>query len=209
MTNLFKGTYIKLDRVIMQWEWYKRADVMRVFIHCLLKANHEHKLWQGIAIDRGQFITSYLKLADELGLSVRKIRTSLNRLEMTQELTCEKTSRYTRITVNKYNDYQKNDTLNDMQATCKRHASDTQVTTTKNYKNYKNEKNNKKHITQNMCVELSNDEKKILVNYAKKSNARNVDAYVNTLIQNGGYKKIIEDEKKKFAYKQSDNYGSF
>lgn len=50
-----------------------------------------------------------------------------------------------------------------------------------------------------VCV--TEKEIKILIDYAKKSNARNVDAYVNALIKNGGYKEIIEnaleEEKKK------------
>lgn len=209
MNNLFKGTYIKLDRVIMQWEWYKCSDVKSVFIHCLLKANHESKMWQGININRGQFVTSYSKLASETGLTVRKIRTSLKRLKMTHELTCETTNQYTMITINKYNDYQKNDTMIDNQMTRKRQTNDKQMTTTNNNKNNKNNKNDKKYTTQCVNVELSAEDKNILLTYARKSNARNIDAYIHTLIQNGGYKQIIEEEKKKNEYKQSENYGGF
>ena len=48
-----------------------------------------------------------------------------------------------------------------------------------------------------MCVNLSAEERKILEKYAKKSNARNVDAYVNALIKSGGYKQIIENAQEK------------
>lgn len=57
-----------------------------------------------------------------------------------------------------------------------------------------------------VCVELTKSQRKILVDYAKKSNARNVDAYVNTLIQNGAYLEIIEraeeEEKRRIAREQ-------
>lgn len=144
MSNLFKGSYIKVDRIIMDWEWYKNPDTMRVFLHCLLKANFESKSWQGITIQRGQFITSYSKLANELGLTNRKIRTSLKRLTMTGELTCCPTNKYTIITVNNYNPYQNNDTKNDKQLTGDCQTNDNQMTTTNNDKNIKNDKKEKK-----------------------------------------------------------------
>ena len=49
-----------------------------------------------------------------------------------------------------------------------------------------------------MCVDfLSKEDKKILKAYAKKSNARNISAYVNSLIVNGGYIEILKEEKQK------------
>lgn len=44
-----------------------------------------------------------------------------------------------------------------------------------------------------VCVELTKEEKQILVKYAKKSNARNIDAYINTLIQKGAHTEIIKN----------------
>ncbi len=44
-----------------------------------------------------------------------------------------------------------------------------------------------------VCVELTKEEKQILVKYAKKSNARNIDAYINTLIQKGAHVEIIKN----------------
>lgn len=53
-----------------------------------------------------------------------------------------------------------------------------------------------------VCVELTKEEKTILVKYAKKSNARNIDAYINSLIQNGAYKEIIKSEQEKEKVKK-------
>ena len=73
--------YIKLHRQFLEWEWYADAIVSRVFLHCLLRANHEARKWQGQKIERGSFITSYQKLSTETGLSIQNIRTALKKLK--------------------------------------------------------------------------------------------------------------------------------
>lgn len=111
--------WIKLYRQMINWEWYKNTTTKVVFLHILLKVNYENKKWQGIDIPRGSYITSINNLADELGLTPRKIRTSLNNLKMTHEITIKTTHRYTCITLENYEKYQcctdKSDTVNDKQ----------------------------------------------------------------------------------------------
>lgn len=104
---------------------------MRVFLHLLLTVNHEDKKWQGTLIKRGSKITSYANLAEETGLSVRSIRTAINKLKSTSEVTSQSTNRFTVVTVQKYEEYQAK-----RQAT--RHPSDKQTTTTKEDKEIKN-----------------------------------------------------------------------
>lgn len=79
---------------------------MRLFIHCLLKANHKQKDWHGIQIRRGQFVTSLSSLSKELRISERSIRTSIKRLKMTGEVTDRTTNRFRLITITHYDDYQ-------------------------------------------------------------------------------------------------------
>jgi hypothetical protein len=64
-------------------------------------------------------VVSYEILSKELGLSVREIRTSLNHLKSTSEVTHQTTSQYSVITVSKYSDYQSvaGEATNDRQAT--------------------------------------------------------------------------------------------
>lgn len=113
--NLKKG-YIKLYRSLLDWEWYDDKNVCRLFTHCLLRANHADRTWHGQIIRRGSFITSYEKLSTETSLTVREIRTALNKLKMTNELTCKSTSRNTTIIINNFNFYQPNDIQNDLQS---------------------------------------------------------------------------------------------
>lgn len=138
MSSISQNGFVKLFRNIVDWEWYTEPNVVRLFIHCLIKANHAPKKWQGIIIHAGSFVTSYSKLAQDLKLSERNIRTAINRLKSTGELTHSTTSRYSIITVNNWNEYQSGDTRIDTQLTGCRQTSDRQVTTNNNDKNDKN-----------------------------------------------------------------------
>lgn len=141
--------WIKIHRKMLEWEWYNDNNTKVLFLHLLLTANHKDKKWQGETIKRGQKITSLQHLAEETNLSVRQVRTSLNKLKSTNELTIKTTSRFTLITIEKYSDYQDkdeeddkvNDKQDDKQTTNKRQTNDKQTTTNKNEKNDKNEKN--------------------------------------------------------------------
>ena len=93
-----------------------------------MKANYTEKEWEGKKIPIGSFVTSYETLARELKLSLRNIRTALEHLKSTGEVTCKGTSQHSIITVKNYLNYQKIDMQNDNQTTCDRQASDKQVT---------------------------------------------------------------------------------
>jgi biotin operon repressor len=98
--------WISLHRKITKWEWYDDANTFRVFIHCLLLANHEKKKWRGIDVERGQFITSQANLGLSLGLSVQSIRTCLDKLKSTDELTVNITNKYSIISITNYDEMQ-------------------------------------------------------------------------------------------------------
>lgn len=98
--------FVQLHRKIIDWEWYKNSNTCKLFIHCLLKANHTLCKWEGITIKRGQFVTGRKKLALETGLSEQECRTALDHLKATKELTIKATKRYSIITVNNWQLYQ-------------------------------------------------------------------------------------------------------
>lgn len=58
---------------------------------------------------RGEFVTSLKTITEETGLTIRKIRTSTNRLKSTSEMTIKSTNKYTIITICNYDTYQCND----------------------------------------------------------------------------------------------------
>ena len=70
MAHLKSNGFVKLDRGILDWEWYEDTYTARLFFHCILKANWKPGVWKGQPYKRGQFITSLPILAKELGLSL-------------------------------------------------------------------------------------------------------------------------------------------
>jgi len=136
--------YVKLFRKLLEWEWYDDANTFRLFMHCLMKANYQDKVWHGIKVNRGSFLTSRDKLADELKLSVQNIRTAISHLESTGELTNKPTNKNRIVSVCNYESYQvKKDATNqqaNQQLTINQPTTNQQLTTTNKEKNIKNDK---------------------------------------------------------------------
>lgn len=93
-------------RKIMQWEWYTDVNTAHLFRHCILRANYTDTVWRGIEVKRGSFITSLQTLSTETGLTVKQVRTALEKLEKTGEVANCSTSKYRIITVKNYDLYQ-------------------------------------------------------------------------------------------------------
>lgn len=151
--------YIKLYRKMLDWEWWDDVNTRTVFIYLILSANYKPSRWKGIDIGRGQLVTSYEKIANATGLSVRNVRTSLARLETTGEVTRLVTGKWQLVTIEKYTFYQgerqASDKVADREVTGKRQASDKEVTTNKEYKEYKNIRNQEeKNIYRELPPEL-------------------------------------------------------
>jgi hypothetical protein len=162
--------WIKIHRQILEWEWYSDTNTFRVFLHLLLKANHKEKKYRGMDLKIGTIITSRDILALETGLSVRQIRTSLDKLKTTNELTIKTSSQGTVIEVVNYKKYQ----LTTNELTNERPLNDHQTTTNKNVKNEKNERSIFIEPTYNdileYCIERKNgvDVNKFLNFYSSK-----------------------------------------
>ena len=141
--------HIKLDRKILSWEWYNDANTFRVFIHLLLMATHKDGKYKGFSIKRGQVITGRLKLATTLSLSEMEIRTAINKLKSTGEITIQVTNRFSIVTICKYDVYQYSKNLDNQQnnqpstklATNNQPTINQQATTFNNVYNDKNVNN--------------------------------------------------------------------
>ena len=103
--------WIKLHRSMLEWEWYGDINGMRLFTHCLLRANHKDKKWRGMDINRGQFYTSLDTLREETGLTSMQLRTCFSKLKATGEVTSSGMARGRMVTVVKYDEYQDHDRL--------------------------------------------------------------------------------------------------
>ena len=139
--------FILLYRQITEWEWYQNPNTFRVFLHCLLMANFTDGRFEGMDIKRGQFVTSLPSLSKQTRLSIQQVRTALDHLKSTGEITDYSTSKYRVITVVKYDQYQIDNRQNNSQSTGNQQASNSQSTGEqqqykKNNKNNNDKKNN-------------------------------------------------------------------
>ena len=129
--------YIKIHRQLLNWEWYEDTNAKVLFLHLLLTANYKAKRWRGMDLKAGTVITGYGKLAKSTGLSVQQVRTALDKLRVTNEITIKTSNKGTVIQVVKYSKYQ----LITSKPTDEQQTSNNQVTT-----NNKEKKEKKKRV---------------------------------------------------------------
>ncbi len=95
-----------LYRKIKDWRWYKDPNTFRLFIHLLLEASRKQFDFEIHKLLPGQVITGRKVLAMDLGLSEQQIRTSINKLKSTSEITIKSTNKFSIITICKWDEYQ-------------------------------------------------------------------------------------------------------
>lgn len=133
--------FVKLYRSMLTWEWYDDINVKILFLHLILTANYEDKKWRGKVIKRGQRVVSVKKLSEELGITVRQVRTAIDKLVMTNEMTNSKFAECNVLTLVNYDKFQSvtNEKASVGQTSDKRltnrgQTSDKSMATTKEYK---------------------------------------------------------------------------
>ena len=137
------STYVKLDRNLLNWRWWKNRNTLQVFLWLLCRANIVDHEFEGETIHRGEVATSLGSIGNACGLSIMQVRTTLLHLKSTGEITSRSMPHYQVITIVNYNRYQDkvtgrkagNQQANNRQITSKQQQY-------KNDKNGKNEKNN-------------------------------------------------------------------
>lgn len=132
--------WIKIHRKLLDWEWKTDPNVVALFIHLLLKANHKQTKWRGQTIQRGQLPIGRKQLAIDTGLSEQQVRTALHKLEKSNIITSKPTNKFTTLTIVKYDEYQSQDYEATNNTTNKQPTNNQQITTPKECKNEKNEK---------------------------------------------------------------------
>ena len=98
--------FIKIHRKLIQWGWYQDNVVKGVFLHFLLTARFDKGEWQGRDILPGQVIVGTEQLAKDLGFTRQQIRTAINKLKSTNEITTETTNKFTIVTLVNWEEYQ-------------------------------------------------------------------------------------------------------
>lgn len=158
--------YVKFYRTMTKWEWYTDANTLRLFFHCVLKANYLDERVYGILVLRGSFLTSYEKLSTQTGLSIQNVRTSLNKLILTGELTYKSTTKNSIITVNNYDLYQGDNTQTNKQLTNDQQTTNKQLTTNNKEKNLEKENKEKKEYIKPLGDKMN----KLIFDYTTNAN---------------------------------------
>ena len=104
------GAVIVARAIVNSSLWKMRPEDRVVAVTCLAIANKRQRKWfdghQQITIQRGQFVRSRQEMAQECGLPVQVVRTSIVHLEENDFLTRNLTRTYTLYTIPKYQHYQ-------------------------------------------------------------------------------------------------------
>lgn len=146
-----QGGWIKVFREFSQWEWFHKPEMVQIFIYLLLKANSEDAVFEGEIVPRGSLVTSVKNLSWGTHLTPQVVRTCLERLKLTNEITTKSTNKYTIITLCSYDKYQcsqnevnkqNNEQLN-KQLTNNQQTNNKQLTNNQQqYKNIRNKEDN-------------------------------------------------------------------
>lgn len=101
-----------LHRKIMDVPFYKDPEAAHLWIHLLLRANHEQTVVStdvgNVTCERGEFITGRNALASETGLSADRVKALLRKFQNLGMITTKSNNRFTVLRVVKYDEYQSN-----------------------------------------------------------------------------------------------------
>lgn len=138
--------FIKVWRKTVDAGWLQNHKLCAFWLWCLLKATHkEYDLIVGcqqVHLMPGDFVFGLNKASEELAMSIRSIRTIINFLKKSQNLTIKTTNKFSIISIVNWDIYQQTettiDTQNDKLPTSYRQATDNK----QECKEHKNVKNN-------------------------------------------------------------------
>lgn len=101
-------TFIKLDRGILDWEWFADGNTLKVWLFLLCRANYkDSRTEDGRDLQRGDVVLTVPEVAKKCRISTRNVRTALDHLvdsgEVVKSFSCK---RYAVFHVVKYDVYQ-------------------------------------------------------------------------------------------------------
>lgn len=105
-TNSTMEGWIKLHRILLEWEWHDVPAMMTLWVHLLMLANNHDREWHGTKIVRGQLATSLSNLSAMTGLTVKQVRLCLQRLKDSKQICTKRANKFTIITICKFESYQ-------------------------------------------------------------------------------------------------------
>lgn len=103
---MYTKGYIKIHRKILDNGVFENAELLKVFVWCILKANSEPATVYGRQVKAGQFVTGRAAAAEELKLRPSTVYDRMKKLEKLKYITIDSNTKNSLITVLKYKSYQ-------------------------------------------------------------------------------------------------------
>lgn len=194
-----KNGWISLHRKLMDNPIYSNPFLLKLWIHCLLKASHaEHKQLVGnqmVVLEKGQFITGRDSLSDEFNkgakseevVNAKTLWRWLKKFETWQMLSIKSTTKYSVVTVFNWSEYQGSD-----QQVSSKCPTDVQQVSTNNNVNNVNKENKK-----DMSIQQAEHFESWWNLYGKKEGRAKCEKKFNQLVKKYGYE-IIEQGTKSY-----------
>ena len=98
--------WIKLHRKLIDNGVFYDAELLKVFVWCILKANRMPKEVNGTKLSTGQFITGRMSASEELHMRPSTVYDRLQRLKRMKYISIKSTNSFSIISVLRYNQYQ-------------------------------------------------------------------------------------------------------
>lgn len=108
--------FVKLPRIITERSWFNEPNTLKLYVFLRVNAAFKNIERKDYTVHKGEFVTSISKLSERLGLTVRQIRTALDHLRKTSDITITATSKFSVIALNSEIDARQGDKLADMRA---------------------------------------------------------------------------------------------
>jgi len=98
--------WIKLHRKLLDNGVFYDAELFKIFIWCILKANRKPKEVSNIKLKAGQFITGRVSASEELHIKPSTVYDRMQKLKRMKYISIKSTTKFSIVSVLKYNDYQ-------------------------------------------------------------------------------------------------------
>lgn len=128
MVYNMKNYYIKSYDSILTWQWYTDINTCHLYRHLIQTVNRTEAKFRGEVVKKGETAVSLRTLSENTGLSVQQIRTSINKLISTQDVTRVERGKLSLISIPKFDKWQSSNTEANTASTREQHASNTQST---------------------------------------------------------------------------------
>lgn len=99
--------FVKMKRSILSWRWFSSPTVCHLYHALIYMADYFDHYDQGILLKPGQVLTTVKELEDITGLTRQQIRTALQKLESTNDITTKSTNKNTLVTIENYTKHQR------------------------------------------------------------------------------------------------------